>query len=254
MSPAGNRRRAITLLTGLSIAGLLTTLDISIGSSLVLVGLVVFAPLVVALFGDPRDVALVGASSIAAVVASGIWNDNFGDGVYVQRVLVCTAVTVIAVLAARNRTRTARDRGRFAVLSATAEIADGTRSLEDTITSLHDLLVPTIADVCTKARRCRRSAAGCFASGSASEASPRSGGSATRATRNSSAAVKFFLDDEARGRLGEHEVAVLKQVALGTAAASSASRISTRRPTRRGSVSSTSPAATSCIMPRRSSG
>ena len=148
MSPAGNRRRAITLLTGLSIAGLLTTLDISIGSSLVLVGLVVFAPLVVALFGDPRDVALVGASSIAAVVASGIWNDNFGDGVYVQRVLVCTAVTVIAVLAARNRTRTARDRGRFAVLSATAEIADGTRSLEDTITSLHDLLVPTIADVC----------------------------------------------------------------------------------------------------------
>ena len=148
MSPAGNRRRAITLLTGLSIAALLTTLDISIGSSLVLVGLVVFAPLVVALFGDPRDVALVGAASIAAVAASGIWNDNFGDGVYVQRILVCIAVTVIAVLAARNRTRTARDRGRFAVLSATAEIADGTRSLEDTISSLHDLLVPAIADVC----------------------------------------------------------------------------------------------------------
>ncbi len=148
MSPAGNRRRAITLLTGLSIAGLLTTLDISIGSSLVLVGLVVFAPLVVALFGDPRDVALVGAASITAVAASGIWNDNFGDGVYVQRILVCIAVTVIAVLAARNRTRTARDRGRFAVLSATAEIADGTRSLEDTISSLHDLLVPAIADVC----------------------------------------------------------------------------------------------------------
>ena len=148
MSPAGNRRRAITLLTGLSIAGLLTTLDITIGSSLVLVGLVVFAPLVVALFGDPRDVALVGAVSIVAVVASGIWNDTFGEGVYVQRILVCTAVTVIAVLTARGRTRTTRDRARFAVLSATAEIADGTRSLEDTIASLHDLLVPAIADVC----------------------------------------------------------------------------------------------------------
>lgn len=148
MSPAGNRRRAITLLTGLSIVGVLAVADIWIGSSLVLIGLVVFAPLICGLFGDPRDVALVGVAATLLVALSGFWNDNFLEGVYVQRLVVCAAVTVIAVLAARNRTRTVRDRERFAVLSAVAEIADGTRSLQDTIAALHDLVVPRVADVC----------------------------------------------------------------------------------------------------------
>ncbi|MDQ3724072.1 MAG: GAF domain-containing protein, partial [Actinomycetota bacterium] len=146
--PAGNRRRALTLATGLSIAGVLAALDASVGSSLVLVGLVVFAPLVSALYGDPRDVAVVGAVATALVALSGLWNDNFSEGVYVQRLIVCLAVAIIAVLAARNRTRTVRDRERFAVLAAIAEIADGTRDLDATVASLNELLVPAVADIC----------------------------------------------------------------------------------------------------------
>ena len=53
---------------------------------------------------------------------SGFWNDNFFGGAYFQRLTVCAAVSVIAVLAARNRQRTDRDRERFAVLSAAAEM------------------------------------------------------------------------------------------------------------------------------------
>ena len=148
MSPAGTRPRALTLATGLSIAGLLAAIDMSIGSALALVGLVVFAPLVIALFGAPRDVALVGAVAAGLVALSGLWNDNFGEGLHIQRLVVCVAITVIAVLAARNRHRTHRDRERFAVVAATGEIADGTRDLPTTVAALNELLVPAVADVC----------------------------------------------------------------------------------------------------------
>ena len=61
---------------------------------------------------------------------------------------MCVVITFIAVLAARNRERTYRDRERFAVLAATGEIADGTRDLETTVAALNEVLVPTIADIC----------------------------------------------------------------------------------------------------------
>jgi PAS domain S-box-containing protein len=143
-----DRRRALTLVTGLSIAGLLAVLDVAIGASHVLIGLVVFAPLVSGLFGDPRDVGAVGIGATLLIALSASWNDNFGDASYVQRVIVSIAITAIAVLAARNRERTHRDRERFAVLAATGEIADGTRDLPTTVAALTDLLVPAIADVC----------------------------------------------------------------------------------------------------------
>ena len=145
---AGNRRRWLTLVTGLSIVGLLTVLDVAIGSSHVLIGLVVFAPLVVGLFGDPRDVGIVGAVATLLIALSAVWNDGVPVGTYLQRLIVCVAITLIAVFAARNRERTHRDRERFAVLAATGEIADGTRDLATTVASLSELLVPTIADIC----------------------------------------------------------------------------------------------------------
>lgn len=148
MSHAGNRHRALTLAIGLAIAGLFAVLDIAVGSSFVAAGFVVFAPLVSSLFGVPRDVAVVGGAAIVLVALSGFWNDNLGDGIHIQRIVVCVAVTVIAVLAARNRERTHRDRKRFEVLAATGEIADGTRDLPTTVAALNELLVPAIADIC----------------------------------------------------------------------------------------------------------
>ena len=123
-------------------------LDISIGSSHVVIGLVVFAPLVSGLFGDPRDVGFVGIVATLLIALSPAWNDNFGDAVYIQRLIVCVAITIIAVLAARNRERTHRDRERFAVLAAVGDLTDGTRDLTATVTALNELVVPTIADVC----------------------------------------------------------------------------------------------------------
>ena len=85
--PAGNRRRALTLAVGLSIAGLLAVLDVAIGSSHVLIGLVVFAPLVAGLFGDPRDVGIVGALATLLIGLSITWNDDVPGGTYAQRIV-----------------------------------------------------------------------------------------------------------------------------------------------------------------------
>jgi PAS domain S-box-containing protein len=144
--PAGSR--ALALAPGLSIAAVLAAIDIGLQPSTVVIGLVVLAPLLTALFGGPRDVAIVGAIAVALVALSGIWHDNFGEATYVYRVFVIASVSVLAGLAARSRAQVGRDRERFAVLSSVAEIADGTRSLADTVAGLNDIVVPDVADVC----------------------------------------------------------------------------------------------------------
>ena len=125
-----------------------TVVDISVQPTTAVVGMVLVAPLLTALFGTARDVAVVGYVSVLLVVLSASWRHNFGDSLYVYRVLVVVAVSVLAVLAARTRERVGRDRERFAVLAAVGEIADGTRSLTDTVGALNELVVPAVADIC----------------------------------------------------------------------------------------------------------
>ncbi|HEV2786726.1 MAG TPA: hypothetical protein VGV67_10085, partial [Solirubrobacteraceae bacterium] len=127
---------------------LLTAIDLAIQPSTAVVGIVIVAPLLTMLFGETRDVALVGVLSILIVVLSAAWRDNFGEVLYLYRVGLVAAVAVIAVLAARTRAQARRDHARFAVLAAVAEIADGTLSLTDTVAGLNDIIVPSVADVC----------------------------------------------------------------------------------------------------------
>ena len=153
-SPSDSRRllprdaQALALAPGLTIVAALALIDILLQPSTAVVGTVLVAPLVTVLLGTARDVVLVGALATAFALASGIWHENFGDAVYAYRVGIVGAVSGLAMLVARGRSRVSRDRERFALLSAVAEIADGTRSLTDTVERLNDLLVPTLADVC----------------------------------------------------------------------------------------------------------
>jgi PAS domain S-box-containing protein len=140
--------RVLALAPGLSIAAVLTAIDIWAAPPTAVIGIVVLAPLLAALFGTPRDVVTVGAVATALAVLSGLWNNNFGEVAYVQRICVVAAVSVLATLAAHGRARVARDRERFALLAAVAEIADGTLTLTDTVGRLHDLVVPAAADIC----------------------------------------------------------------------------------------------------------
>jgi PAS domain S-box-containing protein len=141
-------KRVLALTSGLTIVAALTAIDIWAQPPTALVGFVVVAPLLTALLGTGRDVVIVGSVALALVVLSGLWRHNFGADVHVYRILIVAIASVLAALTARSHAQVSEDRERFAVLSAVAEIADGTRSLADTVAGLNDLVVPAIADIC----------------------------------------------------------------------------------------------------------
>ena len=153
-SPPDSRRlwsrdaQVLALAPGLSIVVALALVDIVLQPPTAVIGIVLVAPLVTVLLGTARAVVLVGATATLVVLASAFWHENFGTSVYVYRVGVVGFVGVLAVLLARGRSRVSRDRERFALLAAVAEIADGTRTLPDTVERFNDLVVPTLADIC----------------------------------------------------------------------------------------------------------
>ncbi len=139
--------RVLKLAPGLSIAIVLALVDMLATPPTASIGIVLLAPLITGIIGTPRDVVVVSAIAIALVVASALWREATPFG-YFQRVFVVTAVSALAVVAARGRAQVHRDRERFALLAAVAEIADGTLSLQHTVEALNDLVVPTAADIC----------------------------------------------------------------------------------------------------------
>jgi PAS domain S-box-containing protein len=143
-----NAIQVAALAPGLALATLLAIIDLWAQPATAIVGFALVAPLLTALLSGPREVAVVGLFAVLLVVLSAIWRDNFGEAVYVYRVALVAASSVLAGLLANSRAQVGRDRQRFAVLSSVAEIADGTLSLSDTVAGLHDILVPTVADIC----------------------------------------------------------------------------------------------------------
>jgi hypothetical protein len=147
--PAGSSaaERILPAGIGLLIAGTLALFDALVTPGSVVIGTVVLAPFVVSVLGGPRETALVGAVATAIALVSAAWNGNFVDAAYVLRVVVVVVGGAVAVLASSGRERTARDRARFALLSAVAEVADGRLTLEETAAHLSELIVPGFADV-----------------------------------------------------------------------------------------------------------
>jgi PAS domain S-box-containing protein len=145
--PLGGNR-VLALLLGLSVVLAVTVIDLWAQPPTAVIGLVVVAPLMTALLAGPREVVVVGSAAVALVLLSAIWRDNFGEVVYVYRISIVGAVSILAWLAARSHVQVGRDRARFAVLSSVAEIADGTRSLADTVAGLNDIVVSDVADIC----------------------------------------------------------------------------------------------------------
>ncbi|MFP5362593.1 MAG: SpoIIE family protein phosphatase [Thermoleophilia bacterium] len=138
---------AVSLAPGLAIVALLAVADAWAQPAVAVVGFAVVAPLLTALIGGPREVVVVAAAAIALVLLSAAWR-GVGEAVYFYRVGLVGASALLAALLARSRAQVGRDRQRFAVLAAVAEIADGTRTLGETVEGLNDIVVPEIADVC----------------------------------------------------------------------------------------------------------
>jgi serine phosphatase RsbU (regulator of sigma subunit)/PAS domain-containing protein len=141
-------QRAGTVALGLLIAGGLAAADASGGPHSIVIGTVVLAPFVVAVLTGPLETAVVAAVALTLAVVSGAWNHNFDSGAYYLRVVVVAVGGAISVLVAQTRERTLRDRRRFELLSAAADVADGRLTLEETATQLCALVVPAFADIC----------------------------------------------------------------------------------------------------------
>jgi PAS domain S-box-containing protein len=104
MSPAAfsKARLAVALALQLALAGL----DIAIsGSALTISGSVLLVPLVLAIVGQQREVAITGVVAIAVAIGSTFWNDATSTGQTIYRIVFFTMIALLAVVAARARER-----------------------------------------------------------------------------------------------------------------------------------------------------
>jgi PAS domain S-box-containing protein len=131
----------------LTVLAIAVALDLIVGSSTVIVGTYLMAPLVCALFGTARGTALVAGLAVALGVASQAWNT--GDGAtYVIRILAIAIAGGFAVAGAHVRDTSRSNAGRLRLLDAISEIADGSLPLTETLRRATELIVPDAADIC----------------------------------------------------------------------------------------------------------
>jgi PAS domain S-box-containing protein len=84
----------------------LAALDIAIsGSTFTITGSALLAPLVLAVIGTEREVAITGAVAVAIAIGSSWWNETTSAGQAIYRVALFTAFAALAVFAARARER-----------------------------------------------------------------------------------------------------------------------------------------------------
>ena len=145
----GPGRRGFALVAGLVVVAVLVYADVVAADQDIVIGTVVVGPLLCSVWGRPRDVAFVGAVATACAVLSAAWNQNITAATFVLRAVVVAFGSVVAVLASTRRETIARDRLRFALLSAIAEVGTGTQTLEATAARVTELIVPAAADLCT---------------------------------------------------------------------------------------------------------
>jgi PAS domain S-box-containing protein len=99
-------RPRLRLALALAIQTALAVVDIAIpGSTLTITGSVLLVPLVLAVIGREREVAITGAVAVVVAVGSTWWNDATGTGQTIYRIGFFAAFAVLAVVAARARER-----------------------------------------------------------------------------------------------------------------------------------------------------
>src|SRR4051794_8986734 len=135
------------LLGALAMLVVLALVDVAVGLVL-LVPLFVLAPLVVALRGAPAETAVAGAGAVVLAIVSGAWNSALGTGRWWVGLLLVAAGSFAAVVVSATRRRLQGDASRLELLVELGDTATGA-TVEETAARLGDLLVPSVADVCS---------------------------------------------------------------------------------------------------------
>lgn len=127
----------------------LVAIDAAVSSSeLNIASTYMVAPFIAALAGGRYATLVAGGLAIAFCAASGIWNNNFGEGGYEIRIGIVVAGSAFAQVAARARAEARQSMERFQLLDEVAEIADGSLPVAETLDRICDLIVPRLADFC----------------------------------------------------------------------------------------------------------
>ena len=141
------RRRWVGLFGGVVLLAALGGLDAHWGNRDVISATVVIAPVFTALWASWRDTLFVAIAALAVALASATWHHNFDDNAYWLRAAVVAAGGWFAITAAGNRLSVARDSERLSLLAVLGEVGDGSRTLEQTVEAICEILVPAAADV-----------------------------------------------------------------------------------------------------------
>jgi len=123
----------------------LTVLDIATSDELRAHGLYLLPVLALALLSPVRDVAIVAVVAIVVSLLSPLWSGGVRDD-YVVPLVVTTAGSAIALLAAHRREAVDAERRQLHLLGEAARITDGAGEIDEALRRLVDLLVPGLAD------------------------------------------------------------------------------------------------------------
>jgi len=143
VSRASRVRRPL-LVGGLLAEVALVAVDAVTGEGFLARSLYLLPVLVVALRASARDVAIVGATAFAFAALSLAWAPFDQD--YLIPLVVVSAGSAVAVLAAHRREAVEAERGQTRLLAETARITGGGGEIEDALGRLVELLVPDLGD------------------------------------------------------------------------------------------------------------
>jgi PAS domain S-box-containing protein len=134
MSPVTFSKTRLAIAVGLQLA--LTALDVALGDTpLTITASVLLVPLVLAVIGSEREVAVTGALAVAVAVGSIWWNEATSTEQAIFRLVFFTVFAVLAVIAARARERATGLAGR---LQATEARLDGILGSLGEAVTVHD--------------------------------------------------------------------------------------------------------------------
>ncbi|MFL5840775.1 MAG: SpoIIE family protein phosphatase [Thermoleophilaceae bacterium] len=141
MTPT-NRRG---LVIGLAVTAGLVILDLAVGKHAAISGSYMLGAIIAGVLAGLRPAAIVAIISFAVALASGLWNDDFGDGAYYARLFVAFLGNFFALEAGRLRDRSVAQLGRQELLAAVTELPEPGATLDETVERVTSLLVPRYA-------------------------------------------------------------------------------------------------------------
>jgi PAS domain S-box-containing protein len=136
------------LLPALLFLALVTLLDIRLGSSVTLTGVLAVGPFITALSGARRATVVVAVTTVVLATASGLWNHDFNTSEYLVRLPLVIAASAFACYSAWVISYNRRAARGLELLNEVAGAADGSVPLAATLDRITTLAVPELADLC----------------------------------------------------------------------------------------------------------